>query len=178
MIYYFTLPGLGNSDENHWQSHFEKILPNCKRIEQANWDSPNRDAWVASIEEATIGLDLSQVVFITHSLGGITLSHWVHKYQKKIKAAFIVAPPNVESVPPEYGLDSFLPVPKSKIPFPTILVASINDQWSSIEESEKLAQDWGSEFVSVGKAGHINSDSNIGEWAEGQKLLENLVNTA
>ena len=175
MVYYFTLPGLGNSDENHWQSHFEKILPNCRRIEQDNWDRPVRKTWVSRIEEATKGLDLSKVVFISHSLGGIALSHWVHTYHKKIRAALIVAPPCVENVLPEYGLDSFLPVPRNKLPFSTVLVASSNDPWSTIEQSEKLAMDWGSHFVNMGEAGHINSESRLGEWSRGQHLLRDLL---
>ncbi|GAF02982.1 RBBP9/YdeN family alpha/beta hydrolase [Saccharicrinis fermentans] len=175
MIYYFTLPGLGNSDENHWQSHFEKILPNCRRIEQDNWDKPVREAWVDRVEEAVRGIDLSQVVFISHSLGGITLSHWVRTYHKKIKAALIVAPPCVENVSPEYGLESFLPVPKTKLPFSTLLVASSNDPWSSIDQSQKLAENWGSDFVNIGHAGHINSDSGLGMWSQGQRLLNDLL---
>ncbi len=174
MTYYFTLPGLGGSDENHWQSLFEKALPNVKRIEQGDWDNPACEEWIKTVDEAIDGYDLSKVVFITHSLGGITLSHWFNKYQKKIKGALIVAPPNLDTVPLELGLDSFVPVPKNQIPFPTILVASTNDPWADLDASKSLAGNWGSDFVNAGDLGHINTASGIGEWPEGLKILEQL----
>jgi len=175
MIHYFTLPGLGGSDKEHWQSRFEKILPNCKRIEQINWDEPNKEEWIDTIDNAVKGYDLSKVVFISHSLGGIALSHWANTYNKKIKGALIVAPPNLDNVSTDIGLDSFLPVPKGKIDFPTLFIASSNDPWAELEASEQLAQSWGSEFVNVGNAGHINTDSGLGEWNEGLSLLGDLL---
>ncbi len=175
MIYYFTLPGLGGSDNEHWQSRFEKVLPNCKRIEQKNWDKPNCEEWVKTINDALKGYDLSKVVLISHSLGGIALSHWVNTYHKKVKGAFIVAPPHVEGVSPEYELNTFLPVPLKPFLFPTTLVASTNDQWSGIEDSKQLAEHWGSKFINIGDAGHINSDSGFGAWEEGQDILGNLI---
>ncbi len=177
MIHYFTLPGLGGSDSDHWQSHFENILPNCKRIEQQNWEKPDREVWIKTIDDAVRDYDLSKVVFISHSLGGIALSHWVNTYKRKIKGALIVAPPVLDNIPSEIGLDSFLPVPKYKIDFPTLLVASTNDPWADLEASLLLAQSWGSEFVSVGEAGHINSASGLGEWKEGLSLLGNLLDS-
>lgn len=138
MICYFTLPGLGGSDDNHWQTHFERILSNCKRVEQRSWDKPERNDWIRSINEAIEGYEFDSVIFICHSLGGIALSHWINTYQRKIKGAFIVAPPNVDGVSLEYGLGSFLPVPQKTIPFPTVFVASTNDQWSKFDNSKKL----------------------------------------
>ncbi len=174
MIYYFTLPGLGGSDEKHWQSYFEKNLPNCKRIQQKDWDNPNCEEWITTIEEALKEYDLSQVVLISHSLGGIALSHWVSTYQKTIKGALIVAPPDLNDIPSELGLDSFIPAPQNKFPFPTIFVASTNDQWSGLKASVDLAASWGSELINIGKAGHINSDSGLGNWQEGLSILGNL----
>ncbi len=175
MIHYFTLPGLGGSDSEHWQSKFENVLPNCKRIEQINWDKPNRDEWVNKIDAAVKGYDLSKVVFISHSLGGIALSHWVNTSNKKIKGALIVAPPDLDNVSSDIGLDSFIPVPRKAIDFPTLFVASSNDSWSDLNASINLADKWGSEFVNIGAAGHINSDSGLGEWKDGLGLLGNLL---
>jgi len=33
---------------------------------------------------------------------------------------------------------------------------------------------WGSRFVEVGKAGHINAASRLGHWDEGKRLLAGL----
>ncbi|WP_066627190.1 RBBP9/YdeN family alpha/beta hydrolase [Labilibacter marinus] len=175
MIQYYTLPGFGGSNENHWQSIFERLLPNCNRIEQANWDEPNREDWVETIEKNLESVDLSNVVFVTHSLGGITLAHWFKAYGKKVKGAFIVAPPHLDENLQVEEIKNFLPVPKGELAFPSILIASTNDQWSAIEDSEKLAKYWGSSFVNIGDAGHVNADSGFGEWEQGQELLKSFV---
>ena len=58
--------------------------------------------------------------------------------------------------------------------FPSIVVASTNDVYASIEYAVHLAQSWGSEFVNVGAKGHINTQSALGFWDEGFALLEKL----
>jgi predicted alpha/beta hydrolase family esterase len=35
-----------------------------------------------------------------------------------------------------------------------------------------VAESWGSRLVNIGKAGHINAASGLGEWTEGHRLLE------
>jgi predicted alpha/beta hydrolase family esterase len=36
---FLTVPGLGSSGTNHWQTLWEKQYPNnFKRVEQENWD--------------------------------------------------------------------------------------------------------------------------------------------
>lgn len=41
------IPGLHNSDENHWQTHFEREFgDDCVRIQQENWDEPDCELWV------------------------------------------------------------------------------------------------------------------------------------
>lgn len=57
----------------------------------------------------------------------------------------------------------------------SIVVASENDPYISIERAMYLANAWGSAFVSVGLKGHINSDSNLEYWQEGQEILKRLV---
>ncbi len=49
---YLIIPGLGNSDENHWQSLWEKKYNNFKRIQQVEWFSPVRTDWVKTIDLA------------------------------------------------------------------------------------------------------------------------------
>jgi predicted alpha/beta hydrolase family esterase len=61
-----------------------------------------------------------------------------------------------------------------KLPFPSIVVASTNDEFVSIERARAFAQAWGSRFVEIGDAGHINGDSGFGEWPEGERMLEDF----
>ena len=52
MIKYFTIPGYGNSGDDHWQSYFESQLDNCTRINQKSWTEPLLTDWIQGIEEA------------------------------------------------------------------------------------------------------------------------------
>lgn len=47
-----VLPGLGGSGPEHWQSDFERRNPGFRRVDQADWDQPQRDAWIATLEAA------------------------------------------------------------------------------------------------------------------------------
>ena len=54
------------------------------------------------------------------------------------------------------------------------MVASANDPWSNLEKAEFYADKWGSKFVNIGEAGHINDVSGHYEWKEGLKILYSL----
>jgi predicted alpha/beta hydrolase family esterase len=41
-----------------------------------------------------------------------------------------------------------------------------------LERARQFAEVWGSEFVNIGAAGHINTASGYGEWPEGLALLQ------
>ena len=54
-------------------------------------------------------------------------------------------------------------------------MASENDPYASFERKQFLAEKWGSDFVNVGQKGHINSDSDLKYWEEGQLILQQLI---
>jgi hypothetical protein len=43
-----------------------------------------------------------------------------------------------------------------------------------LHTAERLSRVWGSRFVDAGTLGHINAESGLGEWPQGQSLLERL----
>jgi predicted alpha/beta hydrolase family esterase len=45
----------------------------------------------------------------------------------------------------------------------------------TLERAQKLAKNWGSDFINIGKKGHINSEMNLGLWEEGQAILKLLI---
>jgi predicted alpha/beta hydrolase family esterase len=55
--------------------------------------------------------------------------------------------------------------------FPSIVIASTNDVYVSVERARQFADAWGSRLVLIGDAGHINGDSGHGPWPEGEKML-------
>jgi hypothetical protein len=66
-------------------------------------------------------------------------------------------------------------MPLQLLPFPTIVVASRNDPTVSFNRARFLAESWGSEFIDLGAAGHINEKSGYGLWPEGHELVERLL---
>ena len=170
----FTVPGLYNSGPDHWQTHWEKEH-GFTRIEQKEWETPVCDDWLQTIDEIIIKHPLSEVILIGHSLACCTIVRWAEKYQRIIKAALLVAPSDVEapSYPP--GTKGFSPMPKYKLPFPSIVIASTDDEYVTMERAKELASNWGSELINVGELGHINSSSNLGNWPFGYSVLKRLM---
>ena len=76
-------------------------------------------------------------------------------------------------IPPE--LSTFDPLPLNILPFKSTVVASTTDPWCTIGDAEKIAKAWSARFVNVGAQGHLNSAAGLGDWPEGQKLLEELL---
>ncbi|MES2496996.1 MAG: alpha/beta hydrolase [Pseudomonadota bacterium] len=93
----------------------------------------------------------------------------------RIRGALLVAPPDVDAADAHPLVRRFAPAPVALLPFPSILVASRNDRYATFDRLETLARAWGSRFVDVGQAGHINAKSGLGDWADGEVLLEELI---
>jgi len=169
---YLILPGYGNSGASHWQTYFESKLSNCVRVQQKSWDKPQCTDWVDAIQHAVMQYPPESVVLVSHSLGGIAIVHWANRFKTQIKGAMIVAPPDLDHPWQDLGLQSFAPIPLTKLPFPSVVVASSNDNWATMERSQIFAHHWGSQFIDIGDAGHINASSGYGRWDEGLRILE------
>ncbi|MCX2472969.1 alpha/beta fold hydrolase [Pedobacter sp. MC2016-05] len=175
MTNYFNIPGLGNSGPDHWQTHFENSGNNFCRINQEEWDAPASKDWIEKIESTLSEYDLSTVILIGHSLGCTAIANWAKKYKKVIKGALLVAPSDLEAPRYNFPTVGFDRVPVDKINFKTIVVASSNDEWVSLERAQFFAAHWASEFINIGEAGHINAVSGFGEWPEGLEILKRLA---
>lgn len=174
MIHYLIVPGLGNSGPEHWQTYFEKSGNNFLRIEQKEWDAPDCKDWIETIDTSISAFDLSSVVLIGHSLGCTAIAHWAATYNRQIKGALLVAPSDIEAPQYTFTTKGFAPIPLSKINFKTIVVASADDVWVSLERAKFFADHWGSEFINLGNAGHINIASGYTNWNEGLQILKNV----
>ena len=102
------------------------------------------------------------------------MAEWVKRYNRPVKAALLVAPPDVDVIRKKAEDILIEETPTQRLPFRTTLVASTNDPWMSIERAEYYAHNWGSEFINIGKAGHINNLSGYGEWEQGLDILKKL----
>jgi predicted alpha/beta hydrolase family esterase len=170
------LPGLGNSGPEHWQSLWEAAYPNAVRVQQADWDTPRRADWVATLEAAIAHAD-SDVVLVTHSSSCALVGFWVRQtqYAYRVQGALLVAPSDTEATSYPDGPTGFAPMPLERLPFRSIVVASINDEYVTIDRAKEFAAAWGSEFVNVGAAGHINAAAGFGAWPHGEELLRSLI---
>lgn len=161
------IPGLGNSGPDHWQSRWQDKLSTARRIEVADWSSASRSQWVDAIV-AAVGASSGQVVPVAHSLGIIALVHAAPQLAGRIVGALLVAPPDWDrpNLVPGAATD-MAPVPLAPLAFPSVLIASNDDPYCSIQRASDFAEAWGSEFVDAGASGHLNPESGHGPWPEG-----------
>lgn len=171
------LPGLGDSGPEHWQSHWERTDPATVRVRQAEWDAPRCADW-AAVLDAAVAAAPGPVVLVGHSSACVLVAHWAGGAAPdrlaRVRGALLVAPSDPEG--PNYppGPTGFAPVPLARLPFPSVVVASEDDIYVSAEQAQRYARAWGSRFVHVGRAGHVNSASGLGAWPAGHALLDEL----
>jgi len=170
----FILPGLYNSGPQHWQTYWENEY-GFRRINQQNWETPIKDEWIKTIDNTITQHDLSEVILVAHSLACSTTVHWFNKYNRIIKGALLVGPSDVDAPSYPSGTSGFMLMPLTQLPFKTIVVASTNDEYVSMERAHQFAKAWGSILVNIGDCGHINSASDLGLWPEGYALLQELM---
>jgi len=168
----FIVPGLHGSGEAHWQTHWQRLHPAFRRIEQHHWDVPLLPVWsrrIADVLADSLADDDTPVVLIAHSFGCLASIHAAVFRDAPIAAALLVAPAD----PAKFGIEAEMM--HGPLPFPTTVVASSNDPWLRLERARSWAQLWGAEFVEAGALGHINADSGLGEWLAGTNLLQRLI---
>jgi predicted alpha/beta hydrolase family esterase len=167
------VPGIGNSGPEHWQSHWEQQHASYLRVQQRDWDHPVCVDWMETLEAAAQRIGPGALV-AAHSLGCLLVAHWLLRTSCKLGGVFMVAvpDPNGRNFPTQAV--GFAPVPDAKFACPSIVVASTDDPYGGLEFSRGCADRWGSRWVNIGPAGHINAASGLGAWSEGHLLLQDL----
>lgn len=170
------VPGLGNSPDGHWQSAWERERSDCVRADLGDWDHPNPSHWVARLD-AIIRAIPGPAVIAAHSLGCIATALWAstHASHHSVAGALLVAPCDAEAADAPAALRRFAPISRQRFPFSTAVAASTNDPYAGLARAREIAAWWGSKFVNIGAAGHINAQSNLGAWRQGQDLLDAIL---
>lgn len=170
-----VLPGYGDSGPEHWQSAWER-RHGYARVVQDDWERPELAAWTARLREAIDRVG-GPVVLVAHSLGCALAAHAAgDDLAASVAGALLVAPPDVDEIRhllPEVA--SFAPMPMRRLPFPSIVVASMDDPYAEPARVRAFAAAWGARLVDVGACGHVNADSGLGEWPQGHRLLGQLL---
>jgi predicted alpha/beta hydrolase family esterase len=137
-------------------------------------------AWVSELDRSLAAIE-GPVVLVAHSAGVMITVHWALRHQRHIHGALLAAPPDFESPLPE-GYPSqatllengWLPTPRVRLPFPSIVAASTNDPLARYERVASLAASWGSRLVDVGAVGHLNPAAGYGPWPQAEAFVEEL----
>ncbi|RFP63933.1 alpha/beta hydrolase [Hymenobacter lapidiphilus] len=168
-----TVPGLGSSGPAHWQTHWEQNY-GCRRVEQRDWQHPVCTDWVAALD-AAVSAAPGPVVLVAHSLACATVAHWAATTTRPLAGALLVGPADVDRREQLPEVRGFARMPLARLPFASIVVASENDEYVTLDRAQEFAAAWGSRLVNVGALGHLNSASELGLWPVGWALVQELA---
>jgi predicted alpha/beta hydrolase family esterase len=142
-------------------------------VNQDDWERPRCADWVARLEDAVLATP--DAVLVAHSSSCALVAHWAGTGGSgRVRAALLVAPSDTEAASYPAGPTGFAPMPLARLPFPSLVVASTNDRYVTVDRARTFAAAWGSRLVNVGDAGHINGESGLGDWPAGFALLQEL----
>jgi predicted alpha/beta hydrolase family esterase len=164
------LPGIGGSGELHWQTRWEKSDPRYRRFQPADWNQPELKEWISALDRA-VGAASKPPLLVAHSLACLLVAHWQQVSTAPVAGAFLVAVPNPQGQAFPVEAASFANPPLSKFRFPSLIIASANDPYGTIDYARGKASHWGSGIVEVGNLDHINEASGLGDWPMGKALL-------
>ncbi|WP_339127368.1 alpha/beta hydrolase [Streptomyces sp. f51] len=178
------VPGLRGHVADHWQTLLANRLAEAGRtvhtVPPLTEDPLSREARVAALDKVVSGT-AGPVVLVAHSAGVITTVHWAGTSTARVLGALLVTPPDFGTplpegypTPEELGENGWTPVPRSPLPFPSVVAASSNDPLGTAERVAGLARDWGADLVELGEVGHLNPASGYGPWPRAEELLRDV----
>jgi len=178
------VPGLRDAVAQHWQSLLEARLRAAGRAVAAVHPMGREDldcaTRVAAIEREAQAVR-GPLIVVAHSGGCIMLAHWARQTRRAVVGALLAAPPDFDTPMPEGypALDAlqtrgWLPVPRERLPFFSIVAASRNDPLCRFERAAELAHAWGSRLDDLGDVGHLNPASGFGAWPQAEQYIGEL----
>ena len=162
------VPGLHGSGAEHWQSWLQHQVDGAVRVEQDDWSAPDLGRWSERVAETVAALGPGPHVVVAHSFGCLATVRAATTHPSLgIAQALLVAP----AEPSRFDIARALP--QARLAMRSCVVASDNDPWMAATQAHAWALRWGSDWINLGNAGHINVDSGYGpfplarEWAAG-----------
>ncbi len=163
-----TMPGIGGSDDAHWQSHWERATPAIRRFAPASWDEPDLDDWSAALDRAVAD---EPAILVAHSLSCLLAVRWAAANPARVAGLFLVAAPDPDGPRFPTVAAAFAEDVDVRPSVPALLVTSEDDLYCSEARAARFATVWGVLRVGIGRQGHVNSASGLGAWPEGRRLL-------
>ncbi|MFJ1252900.1 RBBP9/YdeN family alpha/beta hydrolase [Cupriavidus sp. CuC1] len=178
------VPGLRDHMPDHWQTLLAERLRKIGRavhiVPQIDQDKILRSARVANLDRAANGID-GPIILVAHSVGVLITVHWAQQTKREIEGALLAAPPDFDaplpagySDPQTLARNGWTPVPRERLPFPSIVVGSRNDPIGNFERIRELGDTWGSRFVDAGDVGHLSPADGYGTWPMAEVLIQEL----
>ncbi|MEU7825994.1 alpha/beta hydrolase [Catellatospora sp. NPDC049133] len=177
MTRHLLVPGRGVPLPEHWQRRWADAHPEYRWAPYPPGPPFTLDERVAALHEA-VTADDEPVVLIAHSAGCITTVVWAARHVGPVRAALLVTPPYLDPEwrpgPGETNDFVSVAVPRERLPFRTVLVASRTDPYTTFPQFERYAADWGAELYDAGDVGHVETASGHGPWPDGERLVAAL----
>lgn len=180
-----VVPGLRDPVAEHWQTLLAAQLRAQGRavheVPPMGREDLDCAARVAAIEREAQAVT-GPLVVVAHSGGVVMLVHWARRTHRVVHGALLATPPDFDlPMPAGYPTlatletGGWLPVPRDRLPFPSIVAASRNDPLGRFERVADLARAWGSRLVDLGAVGHLNPASGFGPWPQAAAFIDELA---
>ena len=168
-----TVPGLHGSDGAHWQTWLERQFARSLRVEQADWGAPDIARWAQSLHDL-LARKRGPFVLAAHSFGCLATAHALQQasYANDVVGVLFVAPASPQKFAFAGSFDA------RRFGVPSILIGSETDPWMPLAGARDLAQRFGSAFVNLGDAGHVNTAAGFGPWPRAKYFIDTLVHRA
>jgi hypothetical protein len=175
------VPGLRDHVADHWQTLLAARLARVRIVAPMGRDDLDLAPRLAAIERVASAIDEPMIV-VAHS-GGVPMAlHWATRTRCAVLGALLATPPDLDwplpdGYPTVEALDAggWLPVPRTPLPFPSIVAASRNDPLARFDDVVEMARLWGSRVEDIGEAGHLNPASGYGPWPLAERLIDELA---
>lgn len=177
------VPGLRDHVGEHWQTLLAARLPRVRTVPPMGREDLSCADRVKAIEREIAAIK-EPIVIVAHSGGCVMVAHWarITRHADAVRGALLATPPDFDSpMPAGYpSLDAlqaggWLPVPRERLPFRSLVAMSRTDPLGKYERMSELARAWGSATVDIGDAGHLNPASGFGEWPMAEALIQRLA---
>jgi len=177
------VPGLRDHVEQHWQTLLARRLPNAVSVPPMGREDLDCGKRVEQLERIVQAIE-GPIVLVAHSGGCLTVAHWSRRTTREVQGALLATPPDFERPMPEgyprmeaLRQAGWFPVPRGKLPFRSLVLASRNDPLGQPERVAELARHWGAALFDLGEVGHLNPASGYGEWPAADEWISWLTVT-
>lgn len=171
-----VVPGLHDSGPAHWQTWLQRHSRHALRVNQRDWSKPDLERWADRIETTLSSQPPARWIAVGHSFGCLALARYLSRpgsaqstARRLLRAALLVAPAD----PRKFGVVPFMPA--EALPLHCTVIGSETDPWMTGADARHWAARWGARFISLGDAGHINTEAGFGPLPKAKAIVSEMA---